>query len=104
MSMVRLPTNTNLSIRQHSVELLWGHPREAVVSVELFAYPADNGGQECPVIILSKTVPYSSKEQSLTSIPDFDLMVTQAASELAIDFERMVKALRNMAEQGKPTG
>ena len=103
MSMVRLPTNTNLSIREHSVELLWGLPREAIVSFELFSYPADNGGQDCPVIILSKTVPYFPKEQP-SSTPDYDRMVTQAARELVKDFERMVKALRNMAEQGESTG
>ena len=42
--MVKLPTNTRLKIRQHSVELVWGKPQEAIVSFELFSYPANNGG------------------------------------------------------------
>ena len=46
--MVQLPTNTRLNIRQHSVELMWGKSREAIVSFELFAYPSDNGGAGLP--------------------------------------------------------
>ena len=97
--MVKLPTNTRLNIRQHSVELVWGKSREAIVSFELFAYPADNGGQDYPVIILSKTVPYFPKEQP-SSTPDYDRMVTQAARELVKDFEGMGEVLRSIANGG----
>ena len=97
--MVKLPTNTRLNIRQHSVELVWGKSREAIVSFELFSYPADNGGQDWPVIILSKTVPYFPKEQP-SSTPDYDRMVTQAARELVKDFEGMGEVLRSIANGG----
>ena len=43
--MVTLPTNTVISIRQRSVEMVGNEHREAVVSFEMFAYPADNGGK-----------------------------------------------------------
>ena len=37
--MVKLPTNTAISIRQKSVEMVGSHHHEAEVSFEMFAYP-----------------------------------------------------------------
>ena len=101
--MVKLPTNTKISIRQRSVEMVGEH-REAVVSFEMFAYPADNGEQDCPVVVLSKTVPYYSKDPATTLNPDYDRMVTQAASELAKDFVRMANILKRLASEDSESG
>ena len=95
--MVTLPTNTVISIRQRSVEMVGNEHREAVVSFEMFAYRADNGGKDCPVVILSKTVPFSSKDPASTLRPDYERMVTQAAGELAKDFVRMTDVLNKIA-------
>ena len=97
---VTLPTNTAISIRQRSIEMVGNEHREAVVSFEMFAYPADNGGEDCPVVILSKTVPFSSKDPASTLRPDYERMVTRAASELTKDFDRMRDVLNNIAHLG----
>ena len=94
--MVKLPTDTKLNIRQRSVELS-RDGREAVVSFEMFSHPADNGGQDCTVVILSKTVPHFSKNCGPGLNPDYDRIVTQAASELAKDFARMAEVLDTVA-------
>ena len=98
--MVKLPTNTAISIRQRSVEMVGSEHREAVVSFEMFAYPADNGGQDSPVVILSKTVPFSSQDPSSTLRPNYERMVTQAAGELAKDFVRMSEILNKIVRAG----
>ncbi len=94
--MVKLPTNTKLSIRQRSVEMVQHH--EAVVSFEMFAYPANNGGQSSPVVVLSKSVPYVAKNPASMLSPNYDQMVTQAASELAKDFIVMTNILNAIAD------
>ena len=98
--MVTLPTNTVISIRQRSVEMVGNEHREAVVSFEMFAYPADNGGKDGPVVILPKTVPFSSKDPASTLRPDYERMVMQAAGELTKDFDRMRDVLNNIAHAG----
>ena len=95
--MVELPTNTAISIRQKSVEMVGSHHHEAEVSFEMFAYPADNGGQDYPVVILSKTVPFSSQDPSSTLHPAYESMVIRAADELAKDFVRMTEILQKIA-------
>ena len=96
--MVELPANTRLSIRQRSIEMDGPTRREAIVSFEMFAYPQNNGGQDCPVIVLSKIVPYISKDPTSTLTPDYDRMVIQAASELAKDFTNMTNILKEMGQ------
>ena len=94
---VKLPTNTAMSIRLRSVEMVGEAHREAIISFEMFAYPANNGGTDCPVVVLSKTVPYSSQDPTSTLRPDYDLMVTTAANALVEDFKRMADVLGRIA-------
>ena len=98
MMMAQLPTDTSLSIRQRSVEVMRDSHggQHAVVSFEMFSYPSENGGEDCPVVVLSKTVPYISKDPESTVRPDYDRMVTRAACELAKDFARMGEVLQDI--------
>jgi len=89
--MVKLPVNANMSIRVSAVELEDG--QDAIVSFEMFSYPAGNGGREDEVVVLSKAVPFCSKDPNSTLRPDYDRMTIEAACKLKADFQRMQDVL-----------
>ena len=95
--MVALPINARLGIRQSSVELTaeQGH-RSALVSFELFSYPASNGGVDTPVVTLSQTVPFHAKDIDGLR-PDYDRMVQEAAAELEENLKRVAEILGRTA-------
>ena len=95
--MVVLPADSRLGIHQGSVELVveGGH-RSAVVSFELYSYPARNGGAETPVVTLSQVVPFHAKDIEALR-PDYDRMVQEAAALLEENLKRVTEILGRTA-------
>ena len=95
--MVVLPANSRLGIHQNSVELVaQGGHRSAVVSFELFSYPASNGGVDTPLVTLSQTVPFHAKDVEALR-PDYDRMVQEAAAVLEDNLKRVTEILGRTA-------
>ena len=96
-SVAVLPVNSRLGIHQSSVELVaQGGQRSAVVSFELFSYPADNGGVNTPVVTLSQIVSFHATDVEALR-PDYDRMVQEAAATLEENLKRVTEILGRTA-------
>ena len=92
-----LPVNSRFGIHQSSVELVaQSGQRSAIVSFELFFYPASNGGVDTPMITLSQTGPFHAKDVDALR-PDYDRMVQEAAAALEENLKRVAEILGRTA-------
>lgn len=94
---VVLPPDHRIGIRQAGTEFfIEAGQRTAMVTFEVFSYPANNGGIDTPIITLSQVVPFKSKDAECR-LPDYDSMVQEAASILEANLKLMTEVLGRTA-------
>ena len=92
--MVVLKPGSKFSIRQRSVDhKACNGEYKAVVVFEVFVYES---GREEVVLEISQTVPFYAKSPDSLR-PDYDRIVTEAATKLKSDFSRVLDVLETMA-------